>query len=92
MNKEDYQNKIKLAETIKNFQLNVSNLRPIDEVISTIGGVDMNSINETFQIKNFSKAYCIGEMLDWDAPTGGYLIQGCVSSGYVAANSITSQS
>lgn len=55
MNKEDYQNKIKLAEIIKNFQLNVSNLRPIDEVISTIGGVDMNSINETFQIKTFQK-------------------------------------
>ena len=92
LNKEAYQNKIKLAEIIKNFQLNVSNLRPIDEVISTIGGVDMNSINETFQIKNFPKSYCIGEMLDWDAPTGGYLIQGCASSGYVAANSITSQS
>jgi uncharacterized flavoprotein (TIGR03862 family) len=92
LNKEDYQNKIKLAETIKNLQLNISNLRPIEEVISTIGGVDMNSINETFQIKNFPKSYCIGEMLDWDAPTGGYLIQGCVSSGYVAAKSIIAQS
>ena len=92
LNKEDYQNKIKLAEIIKNFQLNVSNLRPIEEVISTIGGVEMNAINDSFQLKMFPKSYCIGEMLDWDAPTGGYLIQGCVSSGYVAAKSIIAQS
>ena len=92
LNKEDYQNKIKLAEIIKNFQLNVSNLRPIEEVISTIGGVEMNAINDSFQLNMFPKSYCIGEMLDWDAPTGGYLIQGCVSSGYVAAKSIIAQS
>ena len=52
----------------------------------------MNAINDSFQLNMFPKSYCIGEMLDWDAPTGGYLIQGCVSSGYVAAKSIIAQS
>jgi uncharacterized flavoprotein (TIGR03862 family) len=92
LNKVDFQNKRILSETIKKFELNVTNLRPIEEVISTIGGINMNSINDSFQLKKLTKAYGIGEMLDWDAPTGGYLIQGCVSSGHAAANSIISHS
>lgn len=92
LSKEDFQNKHVLSLMIKNFKLNISNLRPVDEVISTIGGIDMKAINESFQLEKFPKGYCIGEMLDWDAPTGGYLIQACVSTGYSAAKALISQS
>ena len=92
LNKEDFQNKHVLSKTIKNFKLNIINLRPIEEVISTIGGIEMKAINESFQLEKFPKGYCIGEMLDWDAPTGGYLIQACVSTGYSAAKALISQS
>ncbi|MEY3236208.1 MAG: hypothetical protein RI883_309 [Bacteroidota bacterium] len=92
LKKEVFQNKSILAKTVKSFKLEIVKLRPIDEVISTIGGVEMNAINDSFQLKKFPKAYCIGEMLDWDAPTGGYLIQGCVSSGYTSATAIIAHS
>jgi uncharacterized flavoprotein (TIGR03862 family) len=77
-----------LAGLIKKLPLEIRSLRPIDEVISTVGGIDMREINESFAAIHFSNTYLIGEMLDWDAPTGGYLIQGCVASGYTAAQDI----
>ncbi len=92
LSKEDYLNNHILSMQIKNFKLNISKLRPINEVISTIGGIDRNGINESFQLEKFPRMFCIGEMLDWDAPTGGYLIQACVSQGYLAANAIISHS
>jgi uncharacterized flavoprotein (TIGR03862 family) len=88
LSKEEYTNPILLAQKIKKFQLNTISLRPIDEVISTVGGVDMNEINEEFKLKKFETLYVAGEMLDWDAPTGGYLIQGAVATGYCAARAI----
>ena len=45
-------------------------------------------LTDSFELKKFPNVYCIGEMVDWDAPTGGYLIQGCVSQGYAAAKNI----
>lgn len=86
--REEYLDVKTVANRVKNFPLSVAGFRPIDEVISTVGGLDMNEINNQFQCINFPSVYCIGEMLNWDAPTGGYLIQGAVSSGYAAAESI----
>lgn len=77
-------------KAIQNFKLNIDSLRSIDEAISTVGGVSMNEINDDFQLKSYPNHYCIGEMLDWDAPTGGYLLQACFSSGFVTANCIIS--
>lgn len=77
-----------LVAKIKQFKLNIAGVRPVDEVISTVGGVSMNEIDSTFALNIFENIFCVGEMLDWDAPTGGYLIQGAVSSGAVAANEI----
>lgn len=70
---------------VQKLELIINSLRPIDEAISTVGGISMNETDDTFQLKKLAKHYCIGEMLDWDAPTGGYLLQACLASGVVAA-------
>lgn len=88
VSKENYLNTEILAKLIKSFELAVVGLRPIDEVISTVGGIDLTELDENFQLKKIPCFYCVGEMLDWDAPTGGYLIQGAVSTGAKAAQSI----
>jgi hypothetical protein len=58
----------------------------MDEAISTVGGIDLNAVSENFELKNLPNQFCIGEMLDWDTPTGGYLIQACASIGVHLAN------
>ena len=88
VSKEDYLNAEKMATLIKSFELPVVGLRPIDEVISTVGGIALDEINADFELIKLHNFFCIGEMLDWDAPTGGYLIQGAVSTGAKAAHSI----
>lgn len=92
LSKEEFQDLEILSSRIKKMEIRVAGLRPVDEVISTVGGIDINEIDETFRLKKFPTVYCIGEMLNWDAPTGGYLIQGCVSSGYIAGKAIVDQS
>ena len=61
---------------------------PIDEAISTSGGISLNAVDSNFELKKIKNHFCIGEMLDWDAPTGGYLIQGCVSTGVYLAHQL----
>jgi len=85
LNKEEYLDSTHLANRIKKFPLNLIGAAPIDEAISTIGGINLQSVDKHFELKNLKKHYCIGEMLDWNAPTGGYLIQACVSSGVYLA-------
>jgi hypothetical protein len=75
-----------LAKNIKNFPLKINKTATIDEAISTVGGIDLKSLSENFELKNLPNQYCVGEMLDWDAPTGGYLLQGCASMGVYLAN------
>ena len=75
-----------LAEIIKKYPLTVSGFRPLDEVISTYGGVLWEELNEDLSLKKFPKIKCAGEMLNWDAPTGGYLLQACFASGYKAGS------
>jgi uncharacterized flavoprotein (TIGR03862 family) len=79
-----------LARVVKAFEVPVTGFRPIDEVISTVGGVAVEEIDESGQLKKYPQVYCCGEMVDWDAPTGGYLIQGCVSSGWAVGSAIKS--
>ena len=85
LNKDEYLDNSVLAKYIKQFPLSITEAAPIDEAISTSGGVDLNSVDANFQIKILKNQFCIGEMLDWDAPTGGYLIQACASSGVFLA-------
>lgn len=77
-----------LANMIKSFELKLDSTRPIDEAISTSGGVDFKSLNDTLNIKTNEKYFFAGEMLDFEAPTGGYLLQGCFSTAYIVAKSI----
>lgn len=74
-----------LAHFIKKFPLTIIGSAPIDEAISTSGGIMLKEVDSNFELKKIKNQFCIGEMLDWDAPTGGYLIQACASMGaYVA--------
>jgi len=82
---EDFFNPETLANKIKKLPLQIIGLGPIDEAISTTGGISLNEIDKHFQLKKWPKHYAIGEMLDWDAPTGGYLLQACFSMGYTLA-------
>ena len=85
LSKEVYLNSDSLAKFIKKFPLEITNTATLDEVISTVGGIELNAITKNFELKNLSNQFCIGEMLNWDAPTGGYLIQACASIGVFVA-------
>ena len=74
--------------SIKKLAIPVDSLRPVEEAISTIGGIALAEVNDDFSLKKYPWIYTIGEMLDWDAPTGGFLLQGCFSMGNYAAKSI----
>ncbi len=81
VNKETFLNIEKLAISIKNVPLEISELGPISEAISTVGGIDCSELNPFFELKKLENTFCIGEMVNWDAPTGGYLLQACFSMG-----------
>ena len=81
MDKEDFNDLETLANRVKNIPLQITGMGEIDEAISTVGGISLEEINDNFELKKLPKHYVIGEMLDWDAPTGGYLLQGCFSMG-----------
>jgi uncharacterized flavoprotein (TIGR03862 family) len=78
---EDYMNPVKLGNAIKSLPLKLTSARPIDEAISSAGGVDFECLNEQLMIKALPGVFCAGEMLDWEAPTGGYLLTACFASG-----------
>jgi uncharacterized flavoprotein (TIGR03862 family) len=86
LSKESYLNTRLLAENIKKFPLEVTDLSPIDAAISTVGGIDLNAVDTNFQLHTLPNQFCIGEMLNWDAPTGGYLLQACASNGVFLSN------
>jgi len=81
LSKEDYLSDKQTAFSIKNLKLRLGNPADIDEAISTTGGIDLEEVTSSFELKKLPKHFCIGEMLDWDAPTGGYLLQACMSMG-----------
>lgn len=82
---------LQMAERIKAFPLELLGPQPLDEAISSRGGVDWNELDDTLQVKSIPGLYCVGEMIDWDVPTGGFLIQGCVSQGAWVAKAILDQ-
>lgn len=88
LDKENYTNNKKLPGMIKRFSIEVLSLRPIDEVISTAGGVAFSALNSKLELKDYPNVFCAGEMIDWEAPTGGYLLQACFSTGFWVANEI----
>lgn len=81
VDKSVFTNRAALAAVIKNYPIAVVGLRPIDEVISTAGGVSFEELDENLALYKYPKVHCVGEMVDWEAPTGGYLLQACFSMG-----------
>jgi uncharacterized flavoprotein (TIGR03862 family) len=74
-----------LAETIKALPLTLTGTRPIDEAISTAGGVRFEALDAKLMLRALPGVFCAGEMLDWEAPTGGYLLTACFATGHAAA-------
>jgi hypothetical protein len=73
-----------LAKAVKALPLTLIKPRPIDEAISTAGGVPFEALTEGLMLKQLPGVFCAGEMLDWEAPTGGYLLTACFASGRAA--------
>ncbi|MDB5882256.1 MAG: flavoprotein, partial [Ramlibacter sp.] len=74
----------KLAAAIKALPVTVGAPRPIDEAISTAGGVRFEALDDKLMLREARGIFCAGEMLDWEAPTGGYLLTACLASGRAA--------
>jgi uncharacterized flavoprotein (TIGR03862 family) len=88
VSKEDFSNVERLAHFIKNLPIPLIATRPLDEAISSAGGVKFESLDEHLMLKSMPGVFCAGEMLDWEAPTGGYLITACMASGVVAGQGV----
>jgi len=73
-----------LEARVKNFPIRLGERQPLDEAISSSGGLSWDEVDDALMLKRIPGVFIAGEMLDWDAPTGGYLIQGCVSQGFAA--------
>lgn len=86
--KEDYNQPEIISLLIKKFPLILVDFAPIDDAISTVGGVDLDEVNNNLELKKLPNHYCLGEMLDWDTPTGGYLLQACFSMGKFVADKL----
>jgi uncharacterized flavoprotein (TIGR03862 family) len=78
----------RLADAIKHLPLNLAAARPIDEAISSAGGVRFDALNDGQMLKALPGVFCAGEMLDWEAPTGGYLLTACCATGAAAAGGV----
>ncbi len=88
LSKEDFWNIQPLAHFIKNLPIPLIATRPLDEAISSAGGVTFESLDDHLMLRSMPGVFCAGEMLDWEAPTGGYLLTACFSSGYAAGHGI----
>lgn len=89
LTKEEFYTPAKFITKLKKLNFIVDSLRPIEEAISTVGGICTTELNSDFSLKKYPNIFTIGEMVDWDAPTGGFLLQGCFSMGVEAANSLS---
>jgi hypothetical protein len=78
----------RLAARIKALPLTLLAPRPIDEAISSAGGVTFAALDERLMLAALPGVFCAGEMLDWEAPTGGYLLTACMASGRWAGQGI----
>ena len=88
VDKSIWQQPEKLAFQIKNLAITLDGFRPIEEAISCAGGVRENALNQHLQLKSNPYVFCCGEMLDWDAPTGGYLLTACFATGRAAGEGV----
>ena len=73
-----------VAATLKSLPLTLLSPRPIDEAISSAGGIEFDALDGSLMLKALPGVFCAGEMLDWEAPTGGYLLTACIATGRAA--------
>ncbi|SPK73006.1 conserved protein of unknown function [Cupriavidus taiwanensis] len=85
LTKDSMQDPGTLAVSLKALPLRLLRPRPIDEVISSAGGVRFEAMDASLMLRALPGVFCAGEMLDWEAPTGGYLLTACFASGRTAA-------
>ena len=80
----DFADSARLAAAIKALPLKLLAARPLAEAISSAGGVAFEALDERLMLRALPGVFCAGEMLDWEAPTGGYLLTACFASGRAA--------
>jgi uncharacterized flavoprotein (TIGR03862 family) len=88
LSKEQMHDPVQLAQTIKALPITLQATRPLDEAISTAGGVLFEAANDMLMLEALPGVFCAGEMLDWEAPTGGYLLTACLASGVKAGQGV----
>lgn len=86
--KETFQQPLQFVRSLKSLEIPVHSLQGIDKAISSAGGLDLAEVNIDFSLKKFPCIFVAGEMLDWDALTGGFLLQACFAGGRFAADGI----
>ncbi|MBM7061453.1 TIGR03862 family flavoprotein [Pseudomonas sp. UL073] len=85
---DTYADPARLAAALKALPLTLLRPRPLDEAISSAGGVPFAQLDERLMLKALPGVFCAGEMLDWEAPTGGYLLTACFASGRAAGQGV----
>ena len=88
VSKADYQDPLRLAAAIKRLPVTLLRPRPIDEAISSAGGVRFAALDAHQMLRAMPGVFAAGEMVDWEAPTGGYLLTACFASGRAAAKGV----
>ncbi len=83
-----FQSATETAEFVKACPIGLTRPRPVDEAISSAGGVRFEALDEWLMVRALPNVFVAGEMLDWEAPTGGYLMQGCFATGSRAAEGV----
>lgn len=79
-----WQDNQQLAQALKKLVVPLSGFRPIDEAISSAGGLEFSALNSSLMLQQLPGVFCAGEMLNWEAPTGGYLLTACFATGRAA--------
>lgn len=88
LTKQQMENSQELAKALKSLSLTLNATRPIDEAISCAGGISFSELTSSLMLKNMPGIFCAGEMLDWEAPTGGYLLTACFATGRAAGEGV----
>jgi hypothetical protein len=88
LSREAFNNTAQLAAAIKHLPLRLAAARPLDEAISSAGGVRFEALDDALMLSQRPGLFCAGEMLDWEAPTGGYLLTACLASGVVVGEGV----
>jgi predicted flavoprotein YhiN len=78
----------RVATAVKSLPVRLVAARPVDEAISSAGGVRFDAMDDDLMLRALPGVFCAGEMLDWEAPTGGYLLTACMASGRQAAQGV----